>query len=325
MSVFNNLLSRLHRVFNKDPDRIPVMAITCTDPGAEITTNSLILVGTGGLSVDFSELTLQQLATAIGTFSGYSATLVSASYASLLARAVMEDGTHKISADTHLYYPTSQLWLEMQTYAWILDEQAERLRQLTKQLYLHSADTDWLDYWLQDFFGIPRDGAETDPIYQRRGINEIVSLNQNNIAIENLIEGSLTNGIPCQVIDSAIPSTRLIGGKRPLTWFRVISVFDITGPEPFSANSDKVIRLVNKAKAAGTKIEEIVVGGYINDQFAMVDNLQTATTAQYTDPLSLTDTNGLNLFYTRNGTRDGSARYNGAWLHNTRENFNQTL
>jgi hypothetical protein len=263
MSVLAKLLTRLHGVFDKDPQRTPVLVLTHKG-NPQVSVSDLRLMGTEGLQIDLTELTLQGLVDTINMVPGYGASLTSSTYAKFLARGILEDGAHGVTEDPHLYYPNSLLWAEMQTYGWTLDEQSERLRQLTKQLYLHTADTDWLEYWTKDHFGKPKLVGETDQEYQRRAIQEIVAANQNNKALEILVEGALA-GSTCDVIDSAAdPDARLPDGTRPFTWFKVLVGFDLNSNNIyFDGKYDKAIGLITKGKAAGTRLEYLELSGHL--------------------------------------------------------------
>lgn len=270
MSLLGNILSRLHGVFNKDPKRHPVLIITATDQNAQVSVTNLRLFGTGGMALDLSEITLQDLVTAISATPGYSAALISSNYGAFLARGILDDGSHGVLEDPNLYFPMSQLWAEMQTYAWILEEQTQRLRQISKQLYFHSSDTDWLDYWANGYFGCVRNIEEQDEGYLRRAVQEIVAPNQNNIALENMVEKAL-EGSSCQVIDSAADPDRLIEGKRPLTWFQVLVGFNLdTGEVSFDGKTEQTLAIINRAKAAGTRIEYFEMAGHLTAPTATV-------------------------------------------------------
>jgi hypothetical protein len=263
VSVFKTIISRLHGVFDKNPYREPVISITSNDEKAMVSVGSQRLTGTGGLSIDLSTMTLQALVTEINLAPGYGATLTHPEYAQFLAKGLLTDGIHNVADDPSLYLSDNQLWAEMQTYAWMLEEQSQRLQQLSKQLYFHSADTDWLEYWARDHFGYQRDGAEPDKEYLRRAVQEIVAPNQNNVAMENMIEKAI-EGSFCQIKDSAADPDRLIEGVRPLTWFQVLVGFDLNESEfSFEGKYEQAIAIIKRAKAAGTRIEYLELAGHL--------------------------------------------------------------
>jgi len=286
MAVLDKLLSRLHRVFDKDPQKTPVILLSCTVDGVQVSTSNMRITGTGGLNIDFSEMTLQELVTSINAVAGYSASLVANDYMGLLARAILEDGAHSAVQNTSLHYPTSLLWAEMQTCGWILDEQVERLRQLGKQLYFHSADSDWLDYWSKTYFGINRNHQESDDDYVRRAIHDIVALNQNNIALGNLIRETVT-GYDCDVIDTpsetdalsyggliTADGAQLYNGSLTAQYgmFSVAAQIEMEDQVPLAELSQKVREIVNRHKAAGTELRALDFKMETSDSLTMAEH-----------------------------------------------------
>jgi hypothetical protein len=288
MAVFDRIMSRLHRVFNKSPERTKVLHID-HDGEATIRVEALRLTGTGGLNCDLSESTLQELVAEINDVAGYSAFLLTTDYADFLSRSLLDESSHLLTDEPSLYCATTLLWSELKVYGWALEEQAERVRQLGKQLYLHSADADWLEYWVRQYFGINRDKDETDAQYRLRGVYEIISLNQNNKSLEVLVENAFANS-QCRVTDSVKNpeerirnGTKFYNGRRAHnngghTWFQVHVAFDDDIENLVLVYEARLKALIEKNKAAGTSVEYYTITG-------------------------------------RSGFRDGLGVYNGLWRH----------
>ena len=198
MGKLKRIIDRLHRVFNRDPQKIPVVAIDA--PGFDITIQDLVLTLTdnGGTDTifDLSSGTLSALAGSLNATAGVTAT-VETGCESLLARGVLEDGRHQAGT---LYYPTSLLMHEMMVYAWELDFQKAQASDATSQLYMDTASGQWLDYWCQHHFGIPRKAGETDDQYATRVAYEVVRPNQNNIALQVIVNDGL--GVDAKILDA---------------------------------------------------------------------------------------------------------------------------
>jgi len=68
-----------------------------------------------------------------------------------------------------------------------LAEQSGRIYDIEKQMYLHSSESFWLDYWCDYHFGIARQTGETDADYLSRLIVVIMRPTQNGLSIEEML------------------------------------------------------------------------------------------------------------------------------------------
>ena len=75
------------------------------------------------------------------------------------------------------------------------------MQDANSQLYLHSADGEWLDYWCRTYFGIPRKNFESDTEYINRTVAEIIKLKQNNKALEIALKQAFA-ALDCTVVDA---------------------------------------------------------------------------------------------------------------------------
>ena len=283
MGVFTALMGRLHRVFNKDPLNLPVINVLGT---GTIVVKDLI-ADVNGTLFDISAITLSDLVTAINGVAGCSASLIGQGTTDILARGIFEDS---VDIPGRLVYPQSVLWSEMQTLGWALDDYAiTPVADAEKQLYLSSAEDVWLDFW-GGYFRIKRLLGEADNVYARRIIHDIISPNQNNLAMEILVEETMT-GFDCQILDSAVNrldfyhngrfarngTRRRCGGMYgEYTFFRVIAELTLEGNTPITLDVNKVRDIVLRNKAAGTQIEFIDYYGVLIDKVPPNDTFAAA-------------------------------------------------
>ena len=83
-----------------------------------------------------------------------------------------------------------------------------------------------------------------------------------------MIEKGLVGSF-CEVLDSAADPARLIGGIRPLTLFQVLVGFNLDlGDVSFDGKYNQALSIINRAKAAGTKIEYLEMSGHMTSPTA---------------------------------------------------------
>lgn len=251
------LIDRLHRVFDKNRRSMPVVSIQYTGTRCEISISSeniYIASNEGTALYQFDNATtINDLITEINSYGILSASIIAEEYGLLLAKGFATDTIVATDATT-LDYPTSKLWQEMQTAAFDLEDQAARIQSAEQQMYFHSSDSDWLDYWASNFFGIERYSGENDSEYRYRAVKELLRPTQNNIALENIVRDAL--GIDARILDAQkytdeIPSpfTASDANNRFLLDMAIPMEMDEA-----SANIliERVKTLVRKYKAAGT-------------------------------------------------------------------------
>lgn len=198
MGVLQKLVKRLHNIFDKSSYHLGVLSIVYTGAGTcSILVRDYVLYSRTESGIDLSipldsdGYTVNNLITALNAEADYTATLIKAEYGELLSRAILEDDWRLLTDDNKLYFTTNEIWQEMQSYAYILDEQWGRIKLAEKQLYLLESTEQWLDYWGEYFFGVKRFDNEDDAAYSVRIINEIIKPDQNNVALEIILEASI--------------------------------------------------------------------------------------------------------------------------------------
>lgn len=189
MDAFQRIIGRLHRVFNKDPQKVAVATIIANGTGTvEVNGTTLAIKCNYGNATFQLTGTLTALAAAIAATYGSNVVLsVTSGMGTLLSRGLLEEGITPLSSDPKLYYPQSLLYHELKAYAGILEEQSERIRAAEKELYAHTADGTWLETWLNAYFGIMRLEGEADEQYFKRAKYEILAIKVNNKALMKLI------------------------------------------------------------------------------------------------------------------------------------------
>jgi len=188
--MLTRLLSRLHRIFDKNPQRTPVVNIAVESFPATATVKdyrlTLFAAGLDTTVIPFAEMTVAQLVATIQSVPGYDATMASASHGAKLAKGILSE-TLDLARDPKLYYPGSASYCEFQVYAGALEGQESQRRAAERQLYAQTAQDDWLDYWMADFFTVPRIQGESDSQYLQRARAEVLTLKVNNKALMKLI------------------------------------------------------------------------------------------------------------------------------------------
>jgi hypothetical protein len=166
----------------------------------------------------------------------------------------------------------SILWSELKPQCWTMTEQKNRITAAEKELYLHSADTRWLDLW-GEYFRIGRSEGEIDHDYLLRIIAETIKPKTNNISLAKMLMEAFPS-CQCFVTDSmdvsSIPvlhdGTEIHDGQWYHNndgsgggfdgYFRV----RILAPTGYKTNEQILsiaTGLINRAKASGTLVEWI--------------------------------------------------------------------
>ena len=289
MSSFDRLMKRLHRVFNPDPKSVPAITIGCTSAFA-LYVSGLTLVSKssdGDFSIDLSTITVSELVDAINAIANYNSSLVGSSFGGYLARGLLDyqekaysptalvtpGGDYLLTpfgrliitttgGDTEvtINYPTSLLVAEMRTAGWILDEQADRIKDAERQLYMHTSEEDWADFWCRNMFGIPRKQGETDEDYVIRTIYEVIRPTQNNKALELIILDAL--GVDATIEDAWPHRADLdptYAAESPGHFLLEMGLDNDLTTEESQALIDSVKTIVRKYKASGTDFLDTVL------------------------------------------------------------------
>jgi hypothetical protein len=148
--------------------------------------------------------------------------------------------------------PRSILWAELKSYSFAIDQQDERIKAITKEMYGNWADTNWLDYWMDSYFGKPRIAGESDADYFARAKYEILSHRCNNAAMARLVKHAL--GIDVTIVD-AYPTAVTPQEKRDRTgrFFLSMVLAANTTAQGLLDIRTKVSGVIERVRAAGTE------------------------------------------------------------------------
>ena len=203
-----------------------------------------------GAQIDFSAMTMSQLAIAITTL-GFTAMVTNAAYSTYPARGLFETAENISAGPTSLLYPTSVFYKEMQTSGWALDEQHARIQIAKQQLDLKEAQDEWLDYW-GSFFNVPRMPGEIDSIYGPRIFWQMIRPTQNNVALEIIVKDAL--GIDITITDAMTvlgTLTTEMQANAPGRFIMDVSLPSTMTSDQKTAATLNAMALVRKYKAGG--------------------------------------------------------------------------
>lgn len=325
--MINRIINRLHRVFNKDPKPVAVVTLSGNAVLTIDTASVTVRSGTSVTRILKANKTVLQLATEISTTTPITATPTSSEYSALLAKGILASTQQEIAADNKLYMPSSVFFSEMLTYAWALEQQSSRIDGAEKQLYLHSADEDWLDVWGEGYFGIGRGGV-TDEEYRDLVIASVKAGSCNNMSMANAIR-ALSGVSDAAIVDATAQVTQTYNGV--LLYNAGVTYSGLEQPAQFQCNitlAETTTSLstilqhargvINKRRAAGTKFKSFLMRQELTDRADITDMQVTAAHAIASDTLpwgirydgSLNYNNADILAY------NGATTYGGAWTWN---------
>lgn len=291
MRLLDRLISFVHDKFNRYAQGAAAISFTHNESLVVVFSDEAVTFFNGGferLSIDLDDtLTIQGINAQMAVV--FPTSTANALYASRLARALI-DSDSTFNAETGLYsytllVPYSLLYLIMLVYAKAIKSTQLAVIEALKQLYLHSAETNWLDEW-GGYFGVARDfdNGEADADFRDRMIASLLKPKCNNVAMEAAIN-ALT-GQDVTITDSVTP-----------TWFGVTTGFNLLGGESPTGFAAKMASIVNQIKAAGTRFEITLSAAVIGDTMPVITIDRLAVTI------------------TTNHLHDGTHRHNGAIRH----------
>jgi hypothetical protein len=250
---------------------------------------TLSIEADGQIPIDLSSGTLSDLVAVISTYTGFSASLVDPSKGDLLARGIYEVADQDLAQDQTLYYPTALLYNEIQVNAWALMDQSSRQQDAERQLCMNTAEQDWLDYWGNEYFDIPRYAGESDDAYSQRITHQILQASQNNVALEMIIKQSL--GIDVSVVDAAKVLSELTTDEQAAAPGRII-LENIGLDHSWLTDQQgqavaQVEDIVNRYRAAGTAILKhlLVLLVQQTETITTVESMLATFILEFTDAL----------------------------------------
>jgi len=281
----NRLLTYLHRVFDKDPERFLALRIAydgvMTWRVQDKTLTTTVIGGTGvGLSISLRGLRVADLAAQIRAQPGYSVPFLDDTGKMHLSAMVLlnDDG----GQSDGLYGYTSLLWAYTNALADELGVARHQIGQMLRQMSTTTARGEWLDE-IGGYYAVPRISGEPDSSYSARIIAEVLRPRSNNVAIEEAI--TAFTGQVTRVTDVALweAARRHDGTLRydgvfrhdtpvalSLGLFDVEYGYDLIGGPDFRAFAQIVRDLVDRLRAAGTHMRSLrLIGSNIDDAWTL--------------------------------------------------------
>jgi len=261
--MLDRLLASLYSAFDKGAQEQLALRLTHPQGVAWTVADRVLRVQTESnqtlFSMPLTDATIDDVAEAAAdagcTVAYQNPELSSRAADSLLAGS----GSESQSNGDHLYVYGSLLWALMDSFAVGL-EVAERnaIIEGLKQAYLHSAASDWLDYWFS-FFGIPREAGENDDEYRQRAIIEIVRPRNNAMAIskaaQEIFDADLYVREPWKEIfildESTLSGAHHMQDGSYYTW-TVIQPILLTAVS--AATRARILAMINRNRAAGVLV-----------------------------------------------------------------------
>lgn len=286
----DRFLSRLHLVFNKEPQLAVVLSVSSADTFEWRVENeqlTLINVTSGELSVSLADHTLGSLQQWIDALPEYDAVLNDTSVSGLLATVLIPSSGTQQFMPARISRFQSILWAIASALSKTFCQAGASVVQAVMQIYFDSAADDWLDRH-GSFYGVTRDPGEDDAVYRARVIETVLTPKANNRviarAMANLFQlRSSEIAVPDAPIEtySTIPPS---GHQQHYGQFDV----DLSPPPQIRVSAEVFNRVVETQKAAGTRLR------YLSTRLGFARSLAT--------PAAISRPTGVRL--TRGGTGD---------------------
>ncbi len=205
MKLTKKLMRALYKPFSRDPLSFFAMTIdydgTMTWKIEDETLATTTVGGSGGpLSLSLKTRTLTTLATAINALPGYTAVVQPGVTGSTRALTLLDGiNTPAASNGNHLFAYTSLVWAQMDAYARELQDAANSIVDMLRQMRLDLAEGEWSDFWLSQTIGGRRISGESDAELDTRIISTILRVKCNNTALENIVLEQ--TGVSVDIID----------------------------------------------------------------------------------------------------------------------------
>ncbi|SDY39586.1 hypothetical protein SAMN05421754_100887 [Nitrosomonas sp. Nm58] len=280
--MLDRLLKSLHSPFDKSPHAKIALRVQHPDVFRWTVNNRVLSVGTEASenTTDFNlaSLTLDELADAL-TNTGFQVVYQDAELSSHSSAILLSgSGSQSQSNGDALRVYESLLWSLMDSYAIELEIAAGSIDQALLQMYLDTAQSEWLDYW-GEYFGFPREGR-TDAEYSAYIIDEALRPRNNALAIEDTIKRLTQEDVhiyePWKDIfvlsESKLSERYHLHGAHYYTFATIQPVGNA------GTNWGKVIPLIRRNKAGGIMLAEarpLVPPAYIDA--GVIDSIVSAS------------------------------------------------
>lgn len=273
MKLTGKLLGYLSRVFDRGPGAVLALRVRYAGTSMRWTVSDGVLrtTVTGGpgadLTLQLSLYTVAGLAAVVAVQPGYSVEYVAgADVAGLSALTLIDaSGDQNASNGDHLNAYTSVLWAFLEAQAGELTLLRAAVDEALAQMSMRSAADEWVDEH-GGYYGFPREPGEPDAVYALRVIASIGRPLGNNIAIEQAINTSL-GGLNARVTDVPAQAFTVPYAGTSYGLFDVVYSIALDGDDDLSVYTERVRRLVEQVRDAGTHMRTISVRGDLADAY----------------------------------------------------------
>jgi hypothetical protein len=254
--MLDRVMGRLHSVFSKDPALVAAISLQSSTPIISVLGKGVLTLTISGVNRVISTAdNIQSVVDAINALTDDITASIQSISGLYPAEYLYDD--QQTGETVFLYRPTSILTAEMSTYARELDLQAQRISAAEKELYASTADGEWLEYWLKDYYGVCRNDGETDAAYFQRTIHEIFDIRENNKALEILVKNAF--GIDVAIKDAYPQRDELAEGTEDTAIGRFF--LDVAIPSELSSDDATTLitnikNLIKRQRAVGTDFLE---------------------------------------------------------------------
>jgi hypothetical protein len=279
--TFTRLLSRLHRVFDKDPAAEIALRIRYGDSRLtwRVADETLTTVVTdhpaAALTLPLGDHTLTSLAATIDAAPGYSVLDLTSNNPSRSALCLIPaTGDTAQSNGDALWCFISLLWAILVPIARTLAQACAAIPEAIEQIHLHQAAGEFIDLHGGDYYGIRRTADETDADYLARIIATILIPRSNNVAIQQALTRALgLSEQDVRILDAdrtdygvvlrldgswALDETYSLNGRTiPGELGLNRAQFDLVINGRLSVTDAQLLPIINQFKAAGTRLRNI--------------------------------------------------------------------
>lgn len=196
--MLERILSSTYSAFDKDPNAQIAFRVRHAD-GVAWQVRDRVLTASTELGAPLAvialrEKTMDEVVELLAA-AGCEVVYQSPAYASRAADSLLDGSGRQSQSDGDAFRVyDSLLWAMLDAYAVALEDGSADIEAAIRQLYLGTAEAEWLEVW-GDYFGIPRAANETDEAYRVRIIVETLRPRVTKLAIERAIKSVTGNTV----------------------------------------------------------------------------------------------------------------------------------
>lgn len=304
MSAYlTRLLNNLHRIFDKDPERVLALRLGYDGPMSWRVEDGVLTTqiagGTGAdLLIDLNGHTIASLADHVAAQPGYAVLYRSPDLGERSALVLIDAaGSPKQSNGDHLYAYTSVLHAILHSAALELQGLKTAILSMLRQMNMLEAEGEWLDEWGARF-GVMRNPGEADTIYAERIVRDTLRPRCNNVAIEQAI-ALASGGLSATVLDAPPATVRAplrtgmlrYDGSHAHTVstvsryfeFDVAADYDLLSGDDIAALTGRINLVVEAFRAAGTRMRTVDLRGELADTMTQSEEFASSAIAEFSD------------------------------------------